>query len=139
MSFKILHLGDLHLERLSIREEKVNQIIKAENADAILFSGDYLCLSSIRDKQSWSQLKQFLQGWSAPLGVFGVTGSPAVDLPENFPYLLEGTPVKLLVDEKVTLSKDGADIQVIGLNCTHKPHLDAPRLHDLIEESELRI
>ena len=28
--FKLLHLGDLHLERLSIREEKINQIIKAD-------------------------------------------------------------------------------------------------------------
>jgi uncharacterized protein len=135
ISFKLLHLGDLHLERLSIREEKVNKIIQETGADAILFSGDYLCLSSIRDKQSWKDLKQVLQIWDAPLGTFGVTGSPAVDLPENFPSLLEGTPVKLLMDEKVILNKDGSSIEVIGLNCTHKPHLDAPRLKSLTRES----
>ena len=135
VSFKLLHLGDLHLERLSIREEKLNQIIKDENADAILFSGDYLCLSSIRDKQSWLDLKQVLQEWNAPLGAFGVTGSPAVDLPENFPILLEETPVRLLVDEKVIISKGGAAIQLIGLECTHKPHLDGPRLKKLVDGS----
>jgi uncharacterized protein len=131
--FQLLHLGDLHLERTSIREEKVNQLIKEVNADVILFSGDYLCLSSIRDKHAWADLRQVLQQWKAPLGVYGVTGSPAVDLPENFPVLLEGTPVKLLKDEKVTLHKDGAAIRVIGLECTHKPHLDAPRLKVLLE------
>jgi len=132
--FKLLHLGDLHLERLSIREEKLIQRIKEVDVDAILFSGDYLCLSSIRDKQSWAELKQVLSQWNAPLGVFGVTGSPAVDLPENFPVILEGTPVKLLIDEIVHLQKDEAAIQVIGLNCTHKPHLDAPRLNNLLED-----
>jgi hypothetical protein len=135
VSFKILHLGDLHLERLSIREDKINQIIQETGADVILFSGDYLCLSSIRDKQSWVDLKQVLQVWEAPLGTFGVTGSPAVDIPENFPSLLEGTPVMLLMDEKVKVSKEGSTIEVIGLNCTHKPHLDAPRLKSIMNES----
>ena len=131
--FIFLHLGDLHIERLSIREEKLNQIIKEINADAILFSGDYLCLSSIRDNQAWTDLQAVLQQWKAPLGVYGVTGSPAVDLPENFPALLDKTPVKLLMDEKVILQKDGATIQLIGIKCTHKPHLDAPRLEALLE------
>jgi predicted MPP superfamily phosphohydrolase len=132
--FKILHLGDLHLERHSIREDRLNALIKELAPDAILFSGDYLCLSSIRDHNAWTDLKQVLQDWQAPQGVYGVTGSPAVDLPENFPGLLEGTPVQLLADRTVTLIKNGASIQVIGLECTHMPHAEYPRLQSLLAE-----
>ncbi len=132
--FRILHLGDLHLERRSIREDRLNAMIKEMAPDVILFSGDYLSLSSIRDQQSWSELKQVLQEWVALAGTFGVTGSPAVDLPENFPYILEGTPVQLLADKAVSVSKDGAVLNILGLECTHMPHADHPRLEKMLEE-----
>jgi predicted MPP superfamily phosphohydrolase len=130
--FRLLHLGDLHLEHYSIREEKLNKIIKKINAEIILFSGDYLSLSSIRDKTAWSELQKVLEDWRAPLGVYGVTGSPAVDLPENFPDILNDLPMVLLNDELITIEKNGAIISLIGLGCTHKPHLDEPRLRNLL-------
>lgn len=132
--FSILHLGDLHLEHLSIREIYLRKIIKDANVDIILFSGDFLSLSSLNNKQVWKVLKEELQHWRAPLGVYCVTGSPAVDLPENFPAILENTPLRLLVDEIITLQKEGAKIQLIGLNCTHRPQLDAPRLNALLKD-----
>jgi predicted MPP superfamily phosphohydrolase len=131
--FAILHIGDLHLERLSIREEKLNGLIRDISPDAILFSGDYLSLSSIRNPQAWSDLKAVLREWRAPLGIFGVSGSPAVDLPENFPHLLDETPVRLLNDAVVFLDGNGGTLQVIGLECTHAPHKDAPRLNELLK------
>jgi predicted MPP superfamily phosphohydrolase len=45
---------------------------------------------------------------------------------------LDDTPIKLLVDEKVQLEDNGASITLIGLACTHKPHLDEPRLVELL-------
>ncbi len=131
---RILHLGDLHLEHRSIREDRLNVLIKELAPDAILFSGDYLSLSSIRNKQSWIELKQVLQEWNAPAGVFGVTGSPAVDLPENFPQLLEDTPVQLLSDRTVSITVDGVTVHLLGLECTHMPHTDQPRLAKMLEE-----
>ncbi len=134
--FRILHIGDLHLERHSIREDRLNKIIMELAPDVILFSGDYLCLSSIRDKAAWGDLQTVLKEWQAPNGIYGVTGSPAVDLPENFPELLRNTPVRLLMDEIAILEKNGDFIQVIGLKCTHKPHVDIPRLQKMIETLE---
>lgn len=130
--FKIMHIGDLHLERYSIREKRLNELVSRLCPDVILFSGDYLCLSSIRDKAAWTDLQRVLREWQAPLGIFGVTGSPAVDLPENFPDLLEKTPVNLLNDEIVELRNNEASLQIIGLNCTHKPHEDYPRLREIL-------
>lgn len=133
---RILHLGDLHLEHCSIREDRLNALISELSPDVILFSGDYLSLSSIHDPNAFSDLKQVLQDWKAPLGVYGVTGSPAVDLPENFPAMLEGTPVQLLKDKSVSINKDDAVIEVLGLECTHMPHEDYPRLQAMLEESK---
>ncbi len=129
---RILHIGDLHLERLSVREENLNHLIKKMEPDMVLFSGDYLCLSSIRDHNAWSDLKIVLKDWTAPLGVYGVTGSPAVDLPENFPGLLDGTPVRLLDDKVAEIHIDEDKLQIIGVTCTHKPHEDFPRLKEII-------
>lgn len=134
--FKVLHMGDLHLERKCIREERLSHIIREISPDVILFSGDYLCLSSVHDKQSWADLHSVLNEWIAPLGIFGVTGSPAVDIPENFPGLLEGSSVQLLQDRAVFLEKGGARIQVIGLGCTHKPHEDYSRLQPLLNDAD---
>jgi uncharacterized protein len=130
--FRVMHIGDLHLERHSVREDRLNSVIRDLSPDAILFSGDYLCLSSIRDRDAWNDLQNVLKEWHAPLGVYGVTGSPAVDLPENFPEVLKDTPVQLLVDKTAMLAKDGVSLQIIGLECTHKPHEDAPRLQKLM-------
>ncbi len=133
--FRILHIGDLHLERFSIREEKLNKLILKIAPDAILFSGDFLCLSSIRDNKSWSDLRDVLSVWKAPLGIFGVTGSPAVDLPENFPKLLESTPINLLDNELVALGKDNQQIDIIGLGCSHIPHEDYAKLQPLLSKA----
>jgi predicted MPP superfamily phosphohydrolase len=130
--YKLIHLGDLHLEHLSIREEKLTKFIQQISADAILFSGDYLGLSSIRNPQAWDELKQVLMNWKAPLGVFGVTGSPAVDLAENFPKILDGTSLRLLNEDIVILEKDGAVLQLVGLSCSHRPNLDIQRLNKIL-------
>lgn len=130
---QILHLGDLHLERLSIREELLNRLILELRPDMILFSGDFLCLSSIRDLDAWKELQKVLGEWFAPLGIFAVTGSPAVDLPENFPEILNGTPIRLLDNEKVEISVKNDKVQVIGIACSHKPHEDFPHLKRLVQ------
>lgn len=132
-SLRLLHIGDLHLERLSIREETLNRLVSDLKPDIILFSGDFLSLSSIRDRNAWDELKMVLNQWEAPLGIFAVTGSPAVDLPENFPTLLEGTPVRLLDDKVVEIKTNTGSLQIIGVNCTHKPHEDLPRLESMLD------
>lgn len=131
-TLKLLHIGDLHLEHQSIREKKLNNIIQTIAPEIILFSGDFLNLSFIRNQKAWSELREVLSGWNAPWGIFCVTGSPAVDLPENFPHLLTGTLLKLLEDESVYIEKNGTHFEIIGLRCTHKPHMDAPKLLNII-------
>jgi predicted MPP superfamily phosphohydrolase len=137
-TLRVLHLGDLHVERLTDRERRLNQLILTLKPDLILYSGDFLNLSYLRDPLAWQTCRSILREWAAPLGVYAVTGSPAVDLTDVIPKLLQDLPLRWLRDEKITLEFEGNQIDVIGLSCTHKPFLDAPRLRKLKGEPSER-
>jgi predicted MPP superfamily phosphohydrolase len=126
---KILHLADLHLERRTRREEELQRMIRELQPDLILFSGDFLNLSFTLDPLAWSDVRALMTEWKPPLGVYAVPGSPPVDQPQVLPHLLEGmSRVRCLHGEKVALRHTGREIYLIGVDCTHKPFLDGPKL-----------
>jgi uncharacterized protein len=132
---RVLHLGDLHVERISAREQQLNQLIEQLKPDLILFSGDILNLSYLEDPEAWEAAREVLRGWTAPGGVFVVTGSPAVDLEHVFPKLIEGLPIQWLREDCAAVEINGQSIDIFGLTCTHKPFLDGPRLDKLASQS----
>ena len=134
---RLLHIGDLHVERLTDRERRLIELTRSAAPDLILFSGDFLNLSYLRDPQAWEAahavLRELTAVVSPPLGVFAVTGSPAVDLPDVVPQLLDGLPnLRWLRDEKVTLEHGGNTFDIVGVSCTHKPFEDEPRLLSIL-------
>jgi predicted MPP superfamily phosphohydrolase len=135
---RLLHLGDLHVERLTDRERTLNTLVASLKPDIILFSGDFLNLSYLHDTETWAAARSIIQEWKAPLGVYAVRGSPAVDLPDVLPELIDGLPVCLLDHDRITLKLDDQAFDLIGLACTHKPFLDAPRLETLLQEDSGR-
>jgi predicted MPP superfamily phosphohydrolase len=68
------------------------------------------------------------------MGVFLVSGSPAVDLAENMPELLKDLPLTWLDDQICTLTHNQDQINLIGLTCSHKPFEDGPRLQALAQD-----
>lgn len=130
---RLLHLGDLHLERFSPREQRLLDQVKALAPDMIVFSGDFLNLSYRYDARAQADCRRVLSHLAAPLGVFVVTGSPAVDVDEVIPSLLADMPIRWLRDERVTLAHHSHTFDVVGLACTHKPHVDASRLQAALD------
>lgn len=135
---RVLHLGDLHIERITARERRLNALIEELQPDLILFSGDFLNLSYLRDPRAWQDCRAVLSQWKAPLGVYAVTGSPAVDLEDVTPDLLKDMPLRWLRDERVTIPVGESAVDVVGLACTHKPFVDAPRLQALSGQNSER-
>ncbi len=133
-SLRLLHLSDLHIERLSRREETVLRLVGDLQPDVIVFTGDILNLSCIRDARAIEEARRFLTHLVAPLGVYFVTGSPAVDLPEHFPAILEGTGVTWLNNRCLTLEKSGQPFTLIGVNCSHQPDDDEAILAEILTE-----
>lgn len=132
---RVLHLGDLHLERVTDRERQLNRLVKELAPDIILFSGDAINLSYVEDPAAWQAVREVWAEWQAPGGVYLVTGSPAVDLEHVFPKLVEGLPLTWLQEDCITVQVNGQTIDIIGLTCSHKPFLDGPRLDALVQSS----
>lgn len=130
---RVLHLGDLHIERITDRERQLNRLVEEIKPDLILFSGDALNLSHVEDTVSWDCVREIWSQWRAPGGVYVVTGSPAVDLAHVFPKLVEGLPLRWLQEDRVTVQINGQTIDILGLTCSHKPFLDGPRLEALAQ------
>jgi uncharacterized protein len=130
---RLLHLADLHVERMSPRERQLDRLIAELKPDVIVFTGDFLSLSRVHDRESWADVRSIVERWHAPRGVYVVTGSPPVDDPNVVPHLLAQLPhVRRLRDEHVTLTEAGVELGLLGLDCTHMPHVDGPRLAQLM-------
>lgn len=127
-TLKVVHLGDLHIERLTRREERILQVLDAEKPDLILFSGDVLNLSYVQDETAQNEARGFLAKLHAPLGVFGVTGSPPVDPPDVFARTIDGTPIHWLDNQSVKLKLEEDTLQITGVTCTHLPERDLATL-----------
>lgn len=130
-SLKVLHLGDLHIERITQRERELAQKIEELKPDLILFSGDILNLSYNEDPTAILHARQVIAAWRAPLGTYGVSGSEAVDLAHIFPGLVADLPLKALDRQTLILEHQGASLSLTGLACSHRPYLDAPVLAEL--------
>ncbi|NTU75479.1 MAG: hypothetical protein HGA86_05095, partial [Anaerolineaceae bacterium] len=128
---RLLHIGDLHIERLTQREIKLNALIQDLNPDIILFSGDFLNLSYLHDERASQDVRRVVSRWIAPLGVFAVSGSPAVDLPGTLPDLLSNLPITVLENECKSFGWNGSSIHLFGLSCSHHPQRDAEILAGL--------
>ena len=133
---RLLHLSDLHLERTGLREERLAGLIDSLRPDLICFSGDLLNLSYNTDPCAIADARELLGRWQAPLGVYAVTGSPLVDLPETVRAVLgDQAHLRWLQDEAVTLDVDGRLLTVVGLTCTHQPAVDGPKLRAALQDS----
>jgi uncharacterized protein len=129
---RLLHITDLHVERLTKREERLLELVSGTPADLIVITGDYLNLSYTIDAQTHRDVRHLLSQLQAPCGAYAVLGSPPVDRRDVTPGLFEGLPVQLLVDrEQVVDLGDGRRLLLLGMDCTHHLPTDGQRLRAL--------
>jgi len=136
---RLLHISDLHIERITRREIQLGRLIDQLQPDLILFSGDVLNLSNVDDPEALRQARELLDSWKAPHGIFAVTGSPAVDLPRLIPEIYQDLPVRLLENERVTLYIHNSEIVLSGVSCSHRPFEDEKNLPDLVPNDKFQL
>ncbi len=136
---RFLQFSDIHLEELSVRELKIKRIIENNPPDFILYTGDFLNLSNNKDPKSIQQVVDFFNQQNSIAPVFYVSGSQAVDLDETIEMIQNQISATRLNNTNHIIRIHEAAINLIGITCTHKPHLDILNLENLLEESCLNI
>ncbi len=126
---RLVQLSDLHIERLTRREEEVLSRLEALRPDLIVLTGDYLNLDNLGDPVAQSQAREFLARLHAPLGVYAVSGN--VDGPETMRLLFEGLDIVVLDDRVEHLSAAG-ELALVGVS-NREWGRDAAALERLVE------
>jgi uncharacterized protein len=133
-AIQLLHISDLHIERLGRREGRLLQLVREIAPDIIVLTGDYVNLSCVDDPVAHAHVRQLLGQLGAPYGVFAVLGSPPVD--RNSAPDFAGLPIRLLRDEMAVVDVGaGRQIALMGLDCSHDQAADARLLHDLLDRA----
>ncbi len=136
---EVFHFGDLHIERLTERDRSVVDQVASLAPDLVLFSGDLLSTTYVRDPEAWKACRWVFERLSAPLGVYVVSGTGMSDPEDVVGGILDGLPVRWLRDQKVTLEHAGQPIDLIGITCTHRPFEDRKPLERLISPGRFTI
>ncbi len=131
---RLLHLSDLHVERLTPREAKLLELIDRARPDLIVITGDFLNLSYVDDPTARAEVRKVLTKINAPYGVYATLGSPPVDRRQTTPSLFEGTAIRLLRDEVAVLQfTAGRTLSLLGLDCDHDLEGDARVFKELVK------
>lgn len=133
---RLLHISDLHIERLTKRETAVLHLVQQANPDFIVITGDYVNLSYNTDPVTHRQVRQLLQKLDAPYGVYATLGSITVDLRAEVVPIFDGLPISLMRHDWQTV-KLGAEQEVVllGMDCTHHLPTDRTRLANLYAQA----
>ena len=132
---RLLHISDLHVEQITLREQRLLDLIPTLDPDLIVLTGDYLNLSSVRDPESHGEVRDLVEEiCERSRGpVYAITGSPPVDLKTVVPRVFDGLPIRWLLDEVKVVEIGGHRIWIAGLRCTRERSRDAPRLRRLLD------
>ena len=131
---RLLHISDLHIERLTPREERLLRLVENLKPDLVVLTGDYLNLSTVRDLEAHEQARQLLINLRARASCpfYAITGSPPVDLKGVVPEIFAGLDIEWLIDDVAELTIHDQHVHLAGLRCTRERMRDAPRLRRLL-------
>ncbi len=131
---RLLHIGDLHVERICPRERELNRLVQKLAPDIIVFSGDFISLLHPDPDQARAHIRRVIGEWRAPLGVYVISGSPLVETAEDVASYVEGLDnLRWLRDEAVKIDTEAGALHILGMSTTHDRDTDIPRLRALTD------
>lgn len=133
-ALRLLQVGDLHIERVTPRERHLNQLIRDLKPDIIVFTGDFVNLSNTHDPEAEGAIRAVIREWSAPLGVYCVSGTPLVEPLERVRAFVRGLDnLTLLANAWTTVPTPGGPLNILGLVVTHDMARDRALLAEMAQ------
>jgi len=108
---RILHISDLHIKKIGVREKKILKYIEKTKPHIILITGDYLDY-----KPKVDVAVRFVRMLHAPLGVWGNLGNVDYCFPKNVEKLQKALPDIILRNKIVRIEWNNSPFWVVGID-----------------------
>ena len=105
---KIVHLTDLHMEKFGRREKKALRLVKEEDPDLIVLTGDYT-----NSLEKSADVQRFMKELHAKYGVYAVHGN--WNPREKAKKFFERTDVRVLDDRSTAVRTPMGRVSVAGI------------------------
>ncbi|HCY83627.1 MAG TPA: metallophosphoesterase [Desulfobacteraceae bacterium] len=116
--FTILHLTDLHLDGIPELGEHICDITRGMAPDICVMTGDFITYYNRANyRDILPAMERIVKGVSARYGIFAVLGNH--DTWRLVPPF-ENLGIRMLVNESVTLAKEGATVMITGVDDPHE-------------------
>ena len=129
-TIRIVQLSDLHVEQTTKREQAIPSLVENLNPDMIVLTGDFLIESRFNFPVTIEALKDLVDQFHAPLGVYAVNGN--VETPARLKDLFQGLDVHVLNNEIIRLPEISDNFVLIGLSF-HNWSYDSNQLSRLMK------
>ena len=131
----VLHLSDLHMEKISVTPDQLYDQLKDKPIDLIALTGDYL--DRVRSIDKFLNYLHVLKKLDARYGVYAVFGNHDYVIKKHIDSLqmvMENAGVHVLVNENHTLNVDGQIINIIGIDDNHTKRSDIEKSYRGIKD-----
>ncbi|OEH86908.1 hypothetical protein BHU72_01205 [Desulfuribacillus stibiiarsenatis] len=117
---RVLHLSDMHMERISVTPEKMFEHIATTKPDMIVLTGDYL--DQAENLPKWKLYMEQLANLKPRYGMFAVLGNHDYRIQDKVQELIEimeSFDCKVLFNESVQIQHNQQTINIIGIDDYH--------------------
>lgn len=111
--YRILHLSDLHLDRLPGLEDSISMLLAGEAIDALVITGDFVDSFSLASGALRQPLAKALSTVKARDGIFAVLGNH-----DSWRHVngLEALGIRVLINESVRVRRGDAILNLTGID-----------------------
>ncbi|AQS55467.1 metallophosphoesterase [Novibacillus thermophilus] len=137
---RILHLSDLHVERLSVKAEDLVQRCRAYQIDLIALTGDFLDQVDSMDK-FLSYLDHIVQ-LKPQYGIYAVFGNHDYVIEPFLPKLkneMEKRGCHVLINEHRTVEVGNKRLNIIGIDDYYSGHSDVAKAYSNLPEDGVNL
>jgi predicted MPP superfamily phosphohydrolase len=114
--FRLLQLSDIHADGIADGGQKLISILEQIEADLCVLTGDFRFLTQDVYAPALQRTETLVQAIDAPFGVYGILGNH--DFIEFVPSL-EQAGINMLLNEAVSIQKNGAEFWLAGIDDAH--------------------
>lgn len=132
---RILHLSDLHVERLSVKADKLVEKCRGQQLDLIALTGDFL--DQVKSIDKFLEYLDHIVQLKPRYGVYAVFGNHDYCIKSHLPELkkeMEKRGCYVLQNEHKTVKVGSKKLNIIGIDDYYSGHSDVEKAYEKVKD-----